>query len=128
MGEAEGRDAVDEDDLVDHAIVDVEADDGVEDDDLVDHTIVDADGVDDDCMLDSANSKTNSRNPVADSRRAMVNASGVKAYWPDDDVWLPARVVTVLPGGDVRIRWLADGTQSVVPGDYVEWPSGCRKK
>mmetsp|Transcript_47859 Transcript_47859/g.113726 ORF Transcript_47859/g.113726 Transcript_47859/m.113726 type:complete len:311 (+) Transcript_47859:116-1048(+) len=43
----------------------------------------------------------------------------VEAYWPSSKEWLPARVVQEMNDGSFRIHWQEDGSESVVPWDYV---------
>lgn len=56
-------------------------------------------------------------------KRARRFSAGeeVEAFWPDDVSWLPAQVVGTLRDGSIRIFW--DGSESIVPGDYVRYPS-----
>merc|ERR1712151_470154 len=42
----------------------------------------------------------------------------VEGYWPDDDTWLPATIVTQDSAGFL-ISWDEDGSQSQVNFDYV---------
>ena len=42
-----------------------------------------------------------------------------EAYWPDDDMWLPAKLLRVSGIDTVDITWLEDGSESTVPADYV---------
>mmetsp|Transcript_33452 Transcript_33452/g.59496 ORF Transcript_33452/g.59496 Transcript_33452/m.59496 type:complete len:277 (-) Transcript_33452:75-905(-) len=44
----------------------------------------------------------------------------VEAFWPDDGSWIPAQVVETLSDGNIRIYW--DGSESIVPADYVRYP------
>lgn len=46
----------------------------------------------------------------------------IEAYWPDDDMWLPAKVICIQSDGDVQIAWEADCTGSTVPTDYLRCP------
>lgn len=45
----------------------------------------------------------------------------VEAYWPDDDTWLPAKVICIQPDGEVQIVWEPDGSESTVPEDYLRF-------
>lgn len=66
------------------------------------------------------------------AKRARTNTSAasveyysagedVEAYWPDDGTWLPAKIVATERDGSVRIHW--DGSESIVPAEYVRYPS-----
>mmetsp|Transcript_33184 Transcript_33184/g.50133 ORF Transcript_33184/g.50133 Transcript_33184/m.50133 type:complete len:167 (+) Transcript_33184:65-565(+) len=48
---------------------------------------------------------------------AFAEGDAVEGYWPDDDEWLAATVVSVKKTG-FKIAW-EDGSQSMVPPDYV---------
>mmetsp|Transcript_89440 Transcript_89440/g.251898 ORF Transcript_89440/g.251898 Transcript_89440/m.251898 type:complete len:301 (+) Transcript_89440:101-1003(+) len=57
------------------------------------------------------------RRACAEDDEDASGSNSIEAYWPEDDTWLPAELVEVLPGGSMRIHW--DGCESVVPSDYV---------
>mmetsp|Transcript_63983 Transcript_63983/g.187178 ORF Transcript_63983/g.187178 Transcript_63983/m.187178 type:complete len:741 (+) Transcript_63983:82-2304(+) len=52
----------------------------------------------------------------------FVEGDAVEAYWPEDDVWMPATIVTVGIDGSMTIAWDEDGSHSDVPADYVRDP------
>merc|ERR1712013_303269 len=51
----------------------------------------------------------------------------LKAFWPDDDAWLPATVARKPENGLIRIAWEADGSFSDVPLDFVRRPASAGK-
>jgi len=50
----------------------------------------------------------------------------VEAFWPDDEQWLPAAVIKVIDDGDYRVAWREDGTESVVPAEFVRRKAALR--
>merc|ERR1712113_900734 len=55
-----------------------------------------------------------------DQDRPIAAGDIVKGYWPEDDSWLPAKVLKVHANGSFTISWDSDESVSVVPTDYVQ--------
>jgi len=49
----------------------------------------------------------------------IVAGEAIEAYWPDDDTWLPAKVLSVNPDLSLSITWSVDSSESDVPADLV---------
>lgn len=58
-----------------------------------------------------------------DAAAQFEEGDTVEAYWPDDHVWLPATIRSVLPG-KIRVYWVEDSSESTLPASYVRYPSG----
>jgi len=52
--------------------------------------------------------------------RPIAAGDVVKGYWPEDDAWLPAKVLGVSANGLLTISWDCDESVSDVPVDYVQ--------
>jgi len=52
----------------------------------------------------------------------IAAGDAVNGYWPEDDTWLPAKVIRVNPNGSVKISWDCDSSVSNMPMDYVQRP------
>lgn len=57
--------------------------------------------------------------PPAAKRRRKPVMMKVEAYWPDDDAWLPAKIIKVQKDGSYDVSWDEDGSESTVPATYV---------
>lgn len=53
------------------------------------------------------------------SSQTFAQGEEVEGFWPDDDSWLAASVLKALNSGDYRIKWAEDGTESIVPPDFL---------